>query len=180
MDQKVSPTDEELMRRYLSGEMDAFTELYARHSPRVHSYLSKKLDRRPDVDELHQSVFLKFHKIRHQYDPKYPVLQWLFVIAKTTLVDFYRRQGRRIDEAGDISVEDAERIQTHENSSELSQKPDLPALEGLSADQRQAIEWRYMDDLTFEQIAKKLGKSESGVRQILSRAIRKLRKGSPS
>lgn len=60
----------------------------------------------------------------------------------------------------------------------MSQKVYLPALdsvEGLSAEQKQVIEWRYLDDLTFEDIGKRLQKSEVGVRQILSRAVKKLR-----
>ena len=74
-------TDEELMHLYLSGEILAFEELYKRLSPRVYSYVLKKLESRQDADEIHQAVFLKFHNSRHNYDFKYTVLQWLFVIS---------------------------------------------------------------------------------------------------
>lgn len=167
-----NPADEELMRRYASGDASAFEELYRRYSGQVYAYLLKKLLRRHDADELHQAVFLKFHRSRHQYDPKFPVLQWLYVISKTAVMDFYRKEKR--------SVPTAEYdLENHpEYPAQVSQAPTHPALdslERLSDEQRRVVEWRHLDSLSFEEIAAKLGKSQVSVRQILSRAMRKLR-----
>lgn len=164
--------DEELMRRYASGDVSAFEELYRRHSGQVYGYLLKKLIRRQDADELHQAVFLKFHRSRHQYDPKFAVLQWLYVISKTAVVDFYRKEKRSVPTAEyDLENYPESPIQV----SQASSHPALGSLVQLSDEQRRIVEWRHLDSLSFEEIAGKLGKSQVSVRQTLSRAMRKLR-----
>lgn len=169
-------SDEEMMRRYLSGDTQAFAEIYRRHSTKVYAYLHKKLSIRAEVEDLHQAVFLKFHRVRHRYDPKYPVLQWLFVIARTSLVDFYRKQGRQVPAAEGVTLENvAEIIPAGETSPESSQSPGLSALEGLSQDQRQLVEMKYIDELTYEEMAARLGRSSESLRQTVSRALRKIR-----
>ena len=52
---------------------------------------------------------------------------------------------------------------------------DVAALAKLPADQRAVVELRTWDDLDHDEIARRLGKSEANVRQLWSRAIRRLR-----
>lgn len=48
------------------------------------------------------------------------------------------------------------------------------ALEALPEEQRNAIRWRYLENLPSQKIAEKLGKTDAATRVLLSRAIRKL------
>lgn len=45
----------------------------------------------------------------------------------------------------------------------------------LSDSQKQAIEFRFQDDLSFEQIAERLQTSPANVRQLVSRGLRRLK-----
>lgn len=175
MGQPVEPSDEQLMKIYLSGDASAFDALYRRHSRRIYSYLIKRLSRIQDAEEIHQAVFFKFHRCRDQYDSKYPVLQWLFVISKTTLFDFFRKQGRQVPEweGTKEEIKSFENLPTEENASAAGA---TVSLDGLSVTQKNAVQWRFLDDLTYEEIAGRLGKSETSARQTVSRAIRTLRK----
>ncbi len=169
-------SDEEIMRRYLSGEAEAFEEIYRRHSAKVFAYFHRKLSSRAEVEDLHQAVFMKFHRVRHRYDAKFPVLQWLFVIARTTLVDFYRKQGRQVPAAEGVTLENvAEIVPAEENTAAASHAPALAALEGLSREQRRIVEMKVLDELTYDEMAARLGRSSESLRQIVSRALRKLR-----
>lgn|GEM_PF-6820411 len=58
---------------------------------------------------------------------------------------------------------------------EAPEKTELPSLDHLPAGQRAALEFRYFDELTFAEIAKRLDQSEAGARQLVSRAVRALR-----
>jgi RNA polymerase sigma factor (sigma-70 family) len=49
------------------------------------------------------------------------------------------------------------------------------ALEGLPNDQREVVRMRFIDDLSYEEIAEKLGVSNDVVRTRTSRALRTLR-----
>jgi len=164
-------SDEELMKLYLSGETSAFEELYRRHASKVYATLSRKIDRKQVVDELHQAVFLKFHQSRHRFDYKHPVLQWLFVITRTTLIDYYRKQGRQVKETDDVLPE---QIAAQASESEPISET-LAAIDALSPEQKQAIEWKYLNDLSYEEISHRLKRSQMSVRQLVSRALKHMR-----
>ncbi|HUU09262.1 MAG TPA: sigma-70 family RNA polymerase sigma factor [Phycisphaerae bacterium] len=43
-------------------------------------------------------------------------------------------------------------------------------MDGLPDDQRQAMEWKYMDDLSVREIARRLGRTEKAAETVLYRA----------
>jgi len=166
-------TDEELMRAYLGGDERAFEALYRRHSPNVYGYLRRKLPDRASADEVFQSVFLKLHQTRRNYDPAYPFAQWLFVVARTTLFDHFRKAGRQVPVA-DLPF-DEERVSQNPPPPALTGEKEWEALNRLPPEQRQAIEMRVIDERSYEEIADKLNRTPLGVRQLVSRGLRKLR-----
>ncbi|MCC7442673.1 MAG: sigma-70 family RNA polymerase sigma factor [Bdellovibrionales bacterium] len=167
-------TDEELMERYRTeGDEAAFATLYQRHAGRVYGYLSSRLPSRQDLDEVHQAVFMKFHQSRSLYDPKYPVLQWIYVIARTSVTDHLRRAGRSVPVIDDTTALDHAEAPPAERTPE--NEPDLDALENLSERERKAVEWRVLDELSYAEIAARLDQTETSVRQIVSRALKKVR-----
>jgi len=159
------------MLRYQSGDASAFESLYSLHAARVYGYLLKKTNGdREQASELHQAVFLKFHQSRARYRSQYPVLQWLFVIARSVFLDQVRKSRREVDSVGEERIENF--VAPEEDPSQDSEPP---SLEGLTPDQREAIEARYLRDESFAEIAHRLGKTEVTVRKMMSRAIQKLR-----
>ena len=54
-------------------------------------------------------------------------------------------------------------------------KVPVPGLQVLPAAQRQAIEMRYLEDLSFDEIATRLETSSANSRKLISRALQKLR-----
>jgi RNA polymerase sigma-70 factor (ECF subfamily) len=180
---RADENDRELMRRYLSGDSSSFELIYQLYAGRVYGYLLAKLKRREEADEVFQAVFLKFHRARAQYDPKYPLLQWLFVISRSVLMDHYRKQSRQVSLADDIDLNTL--------PEDLSQNTPSPALSDqetrenmlsqLKPDQKEVVTLRVLDDLSYAQIAEKLGRSQDSIRQTFSRAIKKLKinRGSP-
>lgn len=160
--------DEELMKRYVQGDMVAFETLYERHSARVYSFLLKRAGSRQLADDLHQVAFLKFHQSRERYTSKFAVLQWLYVIARTTFLDHIRKTGRQVP-----VVEGFDTSQIAATSS--GESIDSSVLNRLPADQKQVVEWRFLDEESYEQIAARLGKSTASIRQNVSRALKRLR-----
>ena len=184
-----SPSNEECMLAYQKGDSKAFKILYDRISGRIYSYLRKRLQRQEFVDECFQMVFEKLHKSRSQYDPTYSVEQWMYVIAKSTILDHFRKQNR------DIKIEDEtllENLETPHDANALGSAPlsissyassstpdfheerELP-LGPLSPQQRKIVEWKVLDQISYEEIAKRLDQSEINIRQIFSRSLKKLR-----
>lgn len=159
------------MQAYQAGDSLAFETLYLRSSPRLYGYLRKKLGSSPELDDVFQQVLLKLHRTRHAYDPRYRFEQWLFVIARTTVLDHFRKN-RRTESL----------LQEQWTMKELGRGADAEApdrevrLDGLTEVQRQVVEQKVVEELPYEEIAARLQRSEESVRQLFSRAIRKLRK----
>jgi len=172
-----SETDEELMLKYQEGDEQAFEELYRRYERRIYGYISKRLEQKAWVDDVFQMVFIKLHRSRHQYDKAYLFSQWIFVMTKTVLLDFWKTIGVKTKRYFASSLEELTPEQTPSVNPVLEIDAGLPEpiLSGLSSDQRLAVQYKFMDELSYNDIAKKLGRSEASVRQLVSRAIRKMR-----
>lgn len=154
------------MLAYQYGDETAFSILYKRHSAKIYGYLIKQLGDGRKADDVFQITFLKLHRSRSLYKSEFPFLAWAFTICKSCLADFLRAQNRRPE----IPVR-----HLPETIVEGSAPLEIAAMANLSDQQRSLIEMRFRDDLSFEDIAKRINKSPTNVRQLVSRAIRKLR-----
>ncbi|MEO5969796.1 MAG: sigma-70 family RNA polymerase sigma factor [Bdellovibrionia bacterium] len=161
-------TDEELMKEYQSGNEMAFTILYKRHSAKIYGFLIGRLRERAFADDVFQATFLKLHKTRANYDATLPFMPWLFTVCRSVMIDSLRKKKHILEDSDSDSVDLA-------RAPEIPDHTPLPSLDGLPANQRQVLELRYRSDLSFEEIAKKLETTPLNVRQITSRAVRRLR-----
>lgn len=164
-------SDEMLMKAYAQGDSAAFGVLYGRTSARVYGYLGKRLKDRGVVDDVFQGTFLKLHDTRSKYDPKYPFEPWLFTVCRSVLIDVCRKRGRSLE---DLHQEGAN-VELVADEQDATPKNDLPELTELPENQRRAIELRYMEELSFEEIALRLETSPANIRQMISRAVKRLR-----
>jgi RNA polymerase sigma-70 factor (ECF subfamily) len=167
-----------MMQAYQAGDLAAYQALYQKCAGRVYGYLKPRLKRPEEREEVFQQIFFKLHRTRARYSSEYSFYQWLFVISKSVLFDYLRKKGR---ESNDLATEGAEEIEkiAAPESSPADVHPDLEVektLGALSSEQKQIVNWRVMDELSYEEIAAKLNRSEMSVRQILSRSLKKLRR----
>ena len=160
-------TDEELMKAYQLGNESAFGVLYRRYSGRLYGFLRGKLRDRVTTDEVFQGAWLKLHQTRGGYDASFPFAPWLFAVSRSVLVDHARKRARSLEDLDAAAVEAAIQVEPETTA--------LPDLGALPATQRSAIELRYSAGLSFDEIARRLETSPSNVRQLVSRAIKKLR-----
>jgi RNA polymerase sigma-70 factor (ECF subfamily) len=166
-------TDEELMALYQAGEEAAFNVIYERYSGRVYGFLKLKLRNPEGVNEVFQTAFLKLHHARMQYSPHLPFTPWLFTIARNALIDWCRQKARQDFLADSVRVEPL--IPEKEPAAEPHSHA-LPDLTLLSEPQRDALRLRYYEEMSFEEISRRLNTSPANVRQMISRGIKRLRK----
>jgi RNA polymerase sigma factor (sigma-70 family) len=165
-------TDEELMALYQAGEEAAFNVIYERYSGRVYGFLKLKLRNPEGVNEVFQTAFLKLHHARMQYSPHLPFTPWLFTIARNALIDWCRQKARQDLLTDSVRVEplapEREPAAPHSHA--------LPDLTLLPEPQRDALRLRYYEEMSFEEISRRLNTSPANVRQMISRGIKRLRK----
>lgn len=145
----------------------AFNELYSRFNQKVFAFLMKKMKNQADAEDLLQKVFIKVHESKHLYNVKYKFEQWLFVIARTGVLDFFRSELRYKNRIAKIEPE-------QKNS---QGRTDTSALNSLAEDQKEMLELKFIDELSYQEMASLLNKSETSLRKMVSRMMINLRKG---
>ena len=79
------------IKRILAGDSKAAIEFYKSYSPRILSYLSKKLPPE-DAQEITNDVFLEAIDSLSILREKENVSAWIYRIAHNKMVDFYRKK----------------------------------------------------------------------------------------
>lgn len=159
-------TNEELMIRYQKGDAQAFDELFERIHQRIYGYVSRRLSNKSELEDVIQNIFIKFHMTKERYDSYYPLDAWIFTICRSVLYDHLRKVSK---------IKHEEFIEFFQG--EETEVPDVnETIAKLPEQSQKIIKLKYQEDLSFDEIAKKINKSPANVRQIISRALRFLRK----
>ncbi|MBI2849550.1 MAG: sigma-70 family RNA polymerase sigma factor [Chloroflexi bacterium] len=156
----------------------AFAALYEKHMPGVYQYVLYRVGDVPTAEDLTSTVFEKalysFHRYRSE-QASFPT--WLMSIARNTLIDYFRVQGKRkhmpLEAANDIAADDPLPDEEATHKEEL-QRLRL-CLSGLSQQEQEIISFKFGAGVTNRSIAGLLSLSESNVGVTLYRAVRKLR-----
>jgi RNA polymerase sigma factor (sigma-70 family) len=165
-------TDEALMQHYQEGHALAFDLLFERHRQKVWAFLLKRLSNRENAEEVFQMTWIKFHESRFRYDSDFPLLPWIFLIARQNLIDWVRRSKKHRSEF------QSEEILKTLAAPESTSPPSIEAfLSEMTSDERALYESHFIDDQTFDEIAKKTQQPSATLRKRFSRMILRLRKG---
>lgn len=165
-------TDEDLMAMYQDGSEEAFRALYARHSRKIFGYLKTRSQSEQEATDLFQEVFVKIHRSKQLYNRSLPVLPWIFSVTHSVLVDGLRKVSRK-KEVYDFNFDQLAAKEIAETDGHLAIRPLIGTLPN---NQQVAVQMRYLDEKTFEEIAEHLKTSPMNVRQIISRAVKNLKR----
>jgi RNA polymerase sigma-70 factor (ECF subfamily) len=159
-------SDEQLMIEYQKGSELAFGELYEKYSPMVYGFIKKRM-RDSEVDDLYQKVWRKLHESRELYRDQ-PFAPWFFVMIRHLVIDEYRSLGRK--NIKEIQDELIEKIYAAGESVDIE-----PLLSTLPPDTQDLVRKYYLEGISYEELEKETGLSQTNLRQRLSRALRGLR-----
>ncbi len=104
----VNRTDAEppdLVTRCQAGDVDAFAELYGRHSARVFSLAARMAGSPETGEDLLQEIFLQAYRKIGGFKGDSAVGTWLYRLALNHCLDFVRSRQARMDKATD-AIED--------------------------------------------------------------------------
>ena len=152
---------------YQNGNFSAFEVIYSRYRVNVFSYLKKRLQNKETLEDVFQRIFLKFHKSKDLYNKEYPLLNWLYVICRSELIDTLRKEKMVLIELKEENLE----VFSETEKSFI----DLDCEDKLTSKEKKALEFRYYLEKEYSEISKLLSISESNSRKIVSRALKKLR-----
>jgi RNA polymerase sigma-70 factor (ECF subfamily) len=174
MPEPVDPLYEEmLVARCQAGDESAFAELVGRYAPRIRYFPTKMCGNGEDVA---QEVWLDVWRSISRLNSVRAFATWLYTIARRCAMRHVSRRTRRdeqweteqLAEIPDESIDDGF---TADDARRLH-----AALDGLSPVQREAIVMRFLEDMSYEDIARVVGCSVGTVRSRLFYAKANLRK----
>lgn len=162
-------TDEELAVEYVEGNNHAFDELLSRTQQGIYSYIIFIVQNQEVANDIFQETFLKAitNLQMRKYSPTGKFNAWMIRIAHNSIMDWYRRQKTKqiIDLNDDFDIASMSDRTLMETSREdllanAQVLEDVKAMiEHLPDAQREVVQMRYYENLSFKEIAKKTGVS---------------------
>ena len=175
-------SDEELADQLQSGNSDALTVLFKRHSPVLFGIARRILRNDAEAEDAVQQIFLDVFRSIHQFDvEKGSFKSWLLMFAYHRAFNSRRAQlankffdSDPLESIGDgfsHAPSSLRKFSIAENNILVEQ-----VLKTLQPRQRRTIELVYYEGLTSEEISVRTGESVRVVRHNLYRGLERLRK----
>jgi RNA polymerase sigma-70 factor, ECF subfamily len=148
------PSDEELVRRHVAGDGEAFTTLMRRHERRVYNVAYRMLGRREEAADASQDVFVTCLRKLEGFRGTSAFTTWLHRVTLNVCYDALRKRGREdpVDEVPaarasgfDLAEETATAVDVHR------------ALQRVPEDFRAVLILHDMQGLPYEEIAEAVG-----------------------
>ena len=182
---------QQLVRQAVEGDRNALEQLmldnYASLASRVATRLPASLRARISVDDVVQQTYMRVFQTIARFEPRGEAsfFSWLCTIANNRIQDELRAHHRKKNEGGfdrlaaDLVVEVED--DKHTASQSIARREAVSAIRiamaGLPEHYRQAVQLRFFEGYTVEQIADEMQRSPGAVRGLLDRAKRELRDG---
>ena len=156
-------------------EKPDFAAVYEQEYSYVYNYIYMQVMHRENTEDLVSDVFRRARSHYDGYDPsKASVRTWLCTIARNSLIDYYRKNGRRktenIDDAPEPSAVDEYDILKNPINKEVYR-----LLQFLSDDERELLSMIYVQEMKNPQIGEILGINAKAVSERHRRLLAKLR-----
>ncbi len=161
----------------LTLQYKKFTGYYDQYKHKVFSYIFYRCgEDRALAEDLTGDVFLKAYEKFETYDGQYAFSTWIFTIARNHLIDHFRKKREQMVEEIEVSDE-GEAEQEIKNNIDVEEAMDKvrPFIANLPPLQQDCLIMRYLGEKSNKEIAEITGESESNVRQLISRALKKLK-----
>lgn len=167
--------DHQLVERHRAGDVTAFDELYRRHVARLLRFVRYRVRTAEVAEDLTQEAFARaLASLDNLRDPSrfYP---WLAVIARHLTVEHHRATAR-VFLLADVEGEAAADAPDSQLMREADEQEVHQALERVRERHRNILEMREREELSYDDIAKRLGTAPTTVPPLLFRARQALRR----
>lgn len=169
----------ELMQKAVAGDTEAFGLIYEAYFSQIYRYIYFRVQNVAVAEDITQAVFLKvFEKLPDYQDRQRPPLAYFFTVARNKVIDYWRKNKRveSLDAENDLSkitdtTDTAEEIVSRTIAGEEISR----ALEKISESEREVVILKFLNELSYPEIAKLLKKNEAAIRQLASRGLKNLR-----
>lgn len=171
----TTKSDKELVRQFLAGDQNAFTEFIQRHQDRIYRLACARLYQQEDAVDAAQEAFLRAYRGFGRFRFKAEPFTWLYKTLDNVCNEFNRRtvrdrkMGQKIAEQNTITdnaPDGAEHIHMQQIRQLTLQLPKR---------QCEVVLLRIFEGMSIEETAKTLDSKPGTIKANLNKAIKNLR-----
>lgn len=161
--------------KWIEGDISSFSVLYDYYIDKIFRFIYFKVPP-GEAEDLTEDVFVKVMEKKHTFDPtKSSFSTWIYTIARNTVIDFLRARKVTSELTDSLEDEDDSVQPAFLTEKSLEMQNLKIALETLAKDKQDMVILRFVDELSYQEIASILDKSEGSIRISMMRALRDLR-----
>jgi RNA polymerase sigma-70 factor (ECF subfamily) len=166
---------ETLIQRCLSGDQAAWEAIVRLHRRKVFNVAYKFVGRHDEAEDLTQDIFLKVFKSLGTFDRRANFQTWLISVSRNLCIDHYRsvrKERESVDRA--IDTDHLAAVAPEPGPMAALEQRDRvamlrQALAALPDTLREAVVMRDLQELSYQEIAGKLGLPEGTVKSRINR-----------
>ena len=166
--------DNVLLASFANGDRQAAQQLTERLMPKIHAHAYYRLGNIADAEDVTQEAFLRLWQFAPRWEQgNAHVSTWLYRVVSNLCKDRYRRP--KLEDL-DVAKEPTDETQSPVDKIDdhYRQKALYDAMSLLPENQRLAVQFRHIDELTNPEIAEIMGLSVEAVESLTARGKRKL------
>ncbi|MBK86434.1 MAG: RNA polymerase subunit sigma-24 [Flavobacteriaceae bacterium] len=162
-----SPSDAHLVKKYISGEENALSDLIYRHQSRLYGFIFSKIQDRDAAEDVFQDTFIKVIRTLKlgNYNEQGKFLPWVMRIAHNLVIDYFRKNNRmpKFKNKGDFDIfsvlYDLDPNVEHQIVDSQITEHLRNLLNRLPDEQQIVIKMRIYQDMSFKEISENTGVS---------------------
>ena len=168
-------TPDSLIEQCLAGDQAAWEQIVRQNWRKVFNVAYKFVGKHDEAEDLTQDIFLKIFKALASFDRRANFQTWIISISRNLCIDHYRSvRKERQTIARDVDSNDLQPIATERGPYAQAEHQDLraqlrQALETLPVTLRTAVVLRDLQELSYQEIADRLGLPEGTVKSRINR-----------
>jgi RNA polymerase sigma factor (sigma-70 family) len=168
-------TPDSLIEQCLAGDQVAWEAIVRQHWRKVFNVAYKFVGRHDEAEDLTQDIFLKIFKALNTFDRRANFQTWIISISRNLCIDHYRSvRKERQTIARDVDATELQPVAADRGPLALAEHQDLKAqlrqaLETLPSTLRTAVVLRDLQELSYQEIADRLGLPEGTVKSRINR-----------
>ena len=171
--------DRDLVIAYQAGDTEAFAELVREYRPQLVNHARRRLNCDESAEDAVQEALVRALRAMPRFNGDYMVGPWLHRILANVCIDEGNRRRREGEKSERVANTDPSVGPSPSAEVELGLDVDhselSAAVDGLSEPYREALRLRFVEELSYDEMAKAAGVSEDNARARVSRARSALR-----
>lgn len=150
--------DEALVKLCLEGDRAAFAEIVKRYQKQIFSLAYRLTNQVEDAQDLAQEAFLKIYQVLDKYDTSRPFFPWMYKVAANVCYTALRKKPQeevpleKVIEFAPTIPQAATQPEDYTETKEV-QRFVQQALAELPEKYKVPLVLRYLEDMTYQQIA---------------------------